>query len=548
MHARLRPRLFLPGLLVPVAIASAEWPGDPVENLPICTAQGSQRTVFMTRDASQGAIFAWLDQRSGLRDIFAQRADQDGNLLWQANGTPVSTGAGDELFPLFESNDRHPLAADLDGGVFVVFHRFNGAGNQTDIFGQHVTADGAAEWGPDGRLLSGGPGEDLNVSLAGEGMDGLIIVWQSDRASDDGTFDILAQRIDATGQPMWNSDLFVVNAPGSQINPRVVADGAGGAFVVWEDLRNAGGTGVDLYAQHISADGALLWPADGAPVVTAEGDQTQVVLAPDGHGGLLLAWTDARNGPDDQDIYAQRLDEAGQPLWDPDGVPVTQADRSQFLPDIVPMHDGGGIIGWVDRRADDGQPPFEQDIWAQRISPAGLPMWPEDGVPVSAAPGGEDHPNMSGDCRGGAFVVWEQEGDGSGLAGPGTDIFIQWMNSDGTPRFEFGGHPVSIAEQRQARAAVMFDEYQGAIVAWEDSRNAQSTEADVYADRVDIGPAGDIDFDGDVDIVDFSTFMGCFAGSGRRVEMECEIADLNGDGYVDIVDFQTFSSQFTGSR
>ena len=56
---------------------------------------------------------------------------------------------------------------------------------------------------------------------------------------------------------MWGaSGVPVSTAPGDQQNPSLAPDGSGGAFVVWEDQR-AGPPEVDIYAQHINADGTL---------------------------------------------------------------------------------------------------------------------------------------------------------------------------------------------------------------------------------------------------------------------------------------------------
>jgi len=63
---------------------------------------------------------------------------------------------------------------------------------------------------------------------------------------------------------------------------------------------------------------------------------------------------------------------------------------------------------------------------------------------------------------------------------------------------------------------------------------------------------GDMDQDGDVDLIDFLTFAGCFAGGGITTppasctpdELEC--SDLDGDGDVDLADFVTFANSFTG--
>ncbi len=57
---------------------------------------------------------------------------------------------------------------------------------------------------------------------------------------------------------------------------------------------------------------------------------------------------------------------------------------------------------------------------------------------------------------------------------------------------------------------------------------------------------GDLDGDGDVDLIDFSTFSTCFTGPGVTAGPECVLADLDSDGDVDLTDFATFSSAFTG--
>lgn len=55
------------------------------------------------------------------------------------------------------------------------------------------------------------------------------------------------------------------------------------------------------------------------------------------------------------------------------------------------------------------------------------------------------------------------------------------------------------------------------------------------------GVPGDLDGDGDVDIVDFSTFAACF---GQPPVDQCVCADMDNDGDIDIVDFSTFAAQF----
>jgi len=45
------------------------------------------------------------------------------------------------------------------------------------------------------------------------------------------------------------------------------------------------------------------WKSDGTPICTAESDQTSLVTAPDGSGGMFLIWKDER--PVDPSIYTK---------------------------------------------------------------------------------------------------------------------------------------------------------------------------------------------------------------------------------------------------
>ncbi|MCK4342869.1 MAG: hypothetical protein KAY37_14220 [Phycisphaerae bacterium] len=56
--------------------------------------------------------------------------------------------------------------------------------------------------------------------------------------------------------------------------------------------------------------------------------------------------------------------------------------------------------------------------------------------------------------------------------------------------------------------------------------------------------AGDLDEDGDVDMVDFEAFTACMYGPGNGIPLPCEKADLDYDVDVDLRDFQGFQEVF----
>jgi hypothetical protein len=131
--------------------------------------------------------------------------------------------------------------------------------------------------------------------------------------------------IQATAQWSWNSDPTVNNSFSSasvttQKTGLVAApDGSGGMFVAWEDARTAA-TGTDIYIQRIDAGGNLKFDPNGLAVCTATGSQTNIAITDDGAGGVILTWQDARAG--NNDIYAQKVSAIGALVWAENGAPI----------------------------------------------------------------------------------------------------------------------------------------------------------------------------------------------------------------------------------
>ena len=217
-------------------------------------------------------------------------------------------------------------------------------------------------------------------------------------------------------------------APGDQLWPAAISDGAGGAFVAWTDLRaGASYSYSDLYVQRISADGVPQWAVDGASVCTAPGDQADPTLGivSDGAGGAIVTWNDFRSGTN-YHLYAQRISAAGTPLWTTDGVPVCTAAGNQQSPTITADGAGGAIIAWFDLRAGD-----IHDIYVQRISSEGASLWTTDGVALCVAAGFQEYPTLVADGAGGAIVTWFDQRTGGDYTY--SDIYAQRVSAAGAP-------------------------------------------------------------------------------------------------------------------
>ena len=71
----------------------------------------------------------------------------------------------------------------------------------------------------------------------------------------------------------------------AKLDYQSVADGQGGMFMTW--VETVGAT-YEVFVQHASATGQLLWGPLGLQITNVAGNQTHPLLVPDGSGGLLV--------------------------------------------------------------------------------------------------------------------------------------------------------------------------------------------------------------------------------------------------------------------
>jgi len=88
----------------------AQWVEDGV---PICTATDYQGRPQSVSDGAGGAIIAWTDDRSSNLDIYAQRVNASGTMLWTTDGVAICTTPGNQ-------SDPH-LVSDGAGGVIITW-------------------------------------------------------------------------------------------------------------------------------------------------------------------------------------------------------------------------------------------------------------------------------------------------------------------------------------------------------------------------------------------------------------------------------------------
>ncbi|MFH1277421.1 MAG: T9SS type A sorting domain-containing protein [Candidatus Eisenbacteria bacterium] len=314
----------------------------------LCDSDSSQILPTLAMDGAGGAIVAWMDYRSSHpneqdTDIYAQRVDADGNLLWGASGTRVSTRVGSSVA-------LPQTTSDGVGGAFIVWEELG------SVYAQHITASGdsVSGWPSNGARIGrlGNAGGYSYAEIIGDGLGGAYVVWHWAEYGL-GAF-VYAQRLDPVSGPVWDSDGLLVG--GSVLGeygsytPSITSDGSGGAFVSWIILSLSGDQ--DVYAQRLNSAGQALWGTGGIPVCADPAYQANPVIESDSLGGAFVVWEDLRNGTTNgMDIYSQYLDGAGNPLWTIDGEVICCAEQNQIRPRPFITDSLSALFFWVDERA-----------------------------------------------------------------------------------------------------------------------------------------------------------------------------------------------------
>lgn len=314
-------------------------------------------------------------------------------------------------------------------------------------------------------------------SMVEDGLGNYLVVW-TDYREGTGRPDIYMQRFGANGTPHWDIDGEHIVTPmvGIYNRPIVVPDDVGGAYVVFEDAPS--GSYVEVFVQHVDANGTVLWNNPIILVPSEEEISTRVnaTAVKDGFGNVIVAFQDFRSGGV-PDIWAQRIMSNGNLDWGDEGVLVCGATGTQRFPEAVSMEAGGAIIAWEDYRDDVGN---GIDLYMQRVDVTGTLAWANDGK--SLAVFAEDQYSLSGapDGNGGALFAWLDR-----RSGDNWDVYVQRVSPDnGNTWWSLSGVPACNQTDDQGPPVVISDGHGGAFLAWQDSRTDSFDYPDIYGQHV----------------------------------------------------------------
>ena len=143
--------------------------------------------------------------------------------------------------------------------------------------------------------------------------------------------------------PGWGNDVRLTSDPAFSGFSRHTIDVAGNAYVVWQDHRDAPGSG-EIYFMKVDPDGATLVPA--TRLTTDAALSWFPSVARDGSNNIYVAWMDDRDG--NSEIYLTQLNSSGATLIDDFRATTNLADST--YPAIAVDSNGRIHLAWAEGR------------------------------------------------------------------------------------------------------------------------------------------------------------------------------------------------------
>ena len=322
----------------------AQWRADTIAGGKMVVKQTSYSDRFFTiADTTGGSMYIFfqlVQNQQGGADyaLKMQRCDHEGNL--QAGTVDSGLTIQSRITDLFDA------VSDGAGGAYILYALWSPETHSDDsvyLYLQHINSNGNKLWAEFGKPVKVQHTDfDFEGKLLLYNDKSVAVVFSSAAYGDNGYGQLSAQKYNSTGSTLWApGNLAVCTAAEKRGMYYITDDGSGGLLVVFEDGRNGTFSGnsynnLDIFMQHINANGVLANNAAGAGIITASSYQSLYVekpgdkyIYPDGTGGCYFLYESvAMNNPDVKEIYVQRINATGEAVWAGAGTWIARSDYS----------------------------------------------------------------------------------------------------------------------------------------------------------------------------------------------------------------------------
>jgi PKD repeat protein len=300
----------------------------------------------------------------------------------------------------------------------------------------------------------------------------LFIAWADDRdhvsgSHPRGVFFTKSTDSGQTFEPYVKVNDFPGAVPCKEASIDISSHGTDDVYLVWQDTRNSGTTGSDIYFSK-STNGGTSFESNvnvsDAYAILVEGTPTIDV---DGEGNIYTAWMDSRNSWN-YDIYFSKSTDEGNTFTNNGMLNDDAGDFMQWHPSIAVDDEGNINTVWHDYRN-----PGNSDIYYSRSNDKGNSFESNIRVNEDPASSGQTYPDIDVNSFGDVYVVWRDSRNGY------PDVYFSWSTDGGkTFRKNVKVNDVDPGAYAFMRPSIAVDNLGNPHVVWRDPRD--ENYGDIY--------------------------------------------------------------------
>jgi len=179
---------------------------------------------------SSGYIYVvWTDNRGGDEDIYIQKLNSNGVVLWSSDKRVNLETSGNQNAP--------SIAVDGNDNIYVVWT--DGRSGDDGIYIQKLNSDGDKLWSPDKRVNVETYSNQHSPKISIDENDNIYVVWTDNRnINNNSNEDIYLQKLDTSGLKYSRDYRVNTNNDPSSQNSADISMNGDYPIIVWSDNRN----------------------------------------------------------------------------------------------------------------------------------------------------------------------------------------------------------------------------------------------------------------------------------------------------------------------
>ena len=463
--------LLLLTVLLITGSAFAQWSNNPADNLKISGQVGDQ-VIPKMRLAPDGSYFVgFFSLESGNYNVRLQRFDSQGNKLWADDGLLISD------HPSMTWLTDWDMEVDLEGHAILTWQDIRDNGNN-NIVAYRISPEGLFNWGDDGMMLSNSTAFDAAPKVTVTSSNNAVFAWMADNV-------LIRQKVSPQGEKLWGDNGITMSGTVTYSWPQLMPVGDDDVLMkYYQDSGPSWSPTRHVFLQRLNASGQGVWanPAvvSNAGTITA---WTQILpMINDDNDGCIITWHDFRVSGTMASAWVQHISNTGEVLFQANGVKISDADNmNQFYPQVSKKFGEDNLyVYWNEVNGDQNQ----YGISAQKISPTGERLWPENGKVIFPMSSNAILPQRLLRHQEGVVLVYEDY-----FNGIETSLQARLLNAEGEPVWSPASTTLSSVQSTKVHIDMAkFDGNQW-VFAWEDDRDG---DVNLYAQNLradgQIGP------------------------------------------------------------